>query len=165
MYLSPLQLLRNPHLPTTCPTTLPFRGELSLWHKIQGHGKGTSKVETRKSLEDWKYWQVNHFHECKKVFLPIFSFDHFTRRCNILAKQHRQPCRSSETLLLLWTSHGKLLTAAEPGFVAPRDSIFKLRDEQLLAYTRLCILSFPNDEMLTSGSLQRRPQSCSVSPS
>lgn len=39
-------------------------GEVSLWHKTQRHGKGTSKVETRKSLEHWKYWQVNHFHEC-----------------------------------------------------------------------------------------------------
>lgn len=53
--------------------------------------------------------------------------------------------------------NGKLLTAAEPGCVAPRDSIWKLRDEQLLAYTYLCILSFPNEEMLIRGSLQRRP--------
>lgn len=79
-------------------------GELSLWHKIQEHGKGISKVETGKSLEHWKYWQINHFHEFKKVFLPTFGFDHFTGRCSLPAKQHRQPCRASETLLQLWTS-------------------------------------------------------------
>lgn len=38
--------------------------------------------------------------------------------------------------------NGKLLTAAEPGFVAPRDSILKLKDEQFLAHTCLSILSF-----------------------
>ena len=71
-----------------------FVGELRLWRKIQGQGKGTSKSRNKEMPRglcpgfSWEIWQINCIHECKKVFFSTFGFDHFTRRGSLLAKQH-----------------------------------------------------------------------------
>jgi len=93
-----------------------FCGQLRLWHKIQGQGKGTSRSRNKEMPQGLEIQQTNPIHECKQVFLPTFPFDHFTRRCSLLAKQHWPTCSHAEhqAFPLLCTSHGKSLATAGP---------------------------------------------------